>query len=497
MNLIIKFVGILIFFINGFLLFSIFGKIFRKLEKLFLGFLLYSAIFTFTFFFFNLYLNTKYSICSGFLIHLSYTVIFLLTNSIVYFKRKVYKEEKPEKSFLPSFKPWELILIICISVYVLIPIVKGFLNPISSWDALVLYDFYGKVFANEGIMNSTLKYGYYNAYPFYVHLMHTWAYLLGFETPLFTHGLMYGCFIGAIWVFLYRSFSSSIGKWLGIIALLGIGSLYSHATKGYNNLAPTFFLSLAFLMAYRWWEEKDYKFLILSASFGAANLWCRSGEPWYLSLLIAYILGVFKVKNISLLKRIVIIFTSIIILFSTKTAWEYSLSNWEKLLTNKQKIENVKKENPNKNDNNNSINTTKKDSILKRLTNSILAPFGTLKYFTPERIIKYVPIAIPFAFKATVYSRWMYFLIFILAFMLFLIDKEIRENPSLWLVAFFFIVNTLIIFVGTYIFIQNFRDWNIPGSAYRMSIFLEPLSIIFAILVGKKVEKRYFSNEEV
>jgi len=448
------------------------------LERVFFGFLLYSSLFTFSFFALNLYGKIPYTLLSGWILHGT----FFLFLSVVFLWKILVKKENIVSILQPSggefmFTWWEVVAGILVLFFLFIPILKGFLYPINAWDSVVLYDFYGYAFAQEGNMKSTLVYGYFAMYPFYVHLMHTWAYLLGFSTPLFMHGFMYMAFV----IGLFGYFAQRDPRWLKWVVVSSVlaGSLYSHAAMGYNNLAPTVFLTLAFLMAYRWWEEKDYGFLWLSAFFGAANLWCRHAEPWYLSLVVAYFAGIFIVKTKSLWHRMVVFVLICGALLFPKVIWETSLSRWKALvgeekvvLTGDVSLQPGEKS---------SFST--RDVVFSRVVSAIGGIFSYLQYVTPSRIKRYLPVAVSFVWGTVVMSRWVYMLLWVMMFGFMVSHQRLRQKVALWLVGGLFLWNLGVIFAGTYVFIQTFRDWNIGDSAYRMSLFLETLSVLFGALV--------------
>ncbi len=481
MKLFGMFFGILVFFLNGFLLLSLIKRRMSLFERIFWGFLLYSALFTFSFFVANLYGKIPYTLYSGWMIH----GLFFLVLSLFYLGKSVVQKENIFTILYPTtekfvFNTWENFLGIIVLAFLFIPILKGFLYPINAWDSVVVYDFYGYVFALEGNMKSTLKYGYFEMYPFYTHLMHTWAYLLGFSTPLFIHGFIYMCFVIGI----FGCFSQKNPRWfawLMVSGVLGITSLYSHAAMGYNNLAPIIFLTLAFLMAYRWWQEKDYGFLWLSALFGASNLWCRNGEPWYLSLLLAYGVGVFLVKTKPLWQRMVLFILVSLALLFPKILWETSLTHWKTLVSEKRVI--MIEDSVSRSDEKKQAPSVRLELLSSKVTSAVFGTFSYLKYVTPTRIKQHLPVAVSFVWRNVVMTRWVYMLFFVVVFGFFISHQTLRKKTELWLVAGFFLLNLFVIFAGTYVFIQTFADWNIGDSAYRMSLFLETLSILFGVLV--------------
>ncbi len=292
-----KLAGIILPFFIGFIFISIFFKKLNILEKIGIGFLLYSVLFTFNFFVLNLYTDLVMNVLNGFFINLFWLLLaiillFLLRNNI----KEFFKIEI-------SLSKFDWVFTLPVIIFLFIEIWYGFIFPVWCWDSVAVYDFFGKVFAKEGNMLSTLRYGYFEAYPFFVSLLHMWGYLIGWYSPLFFHALLYIAFIFVIYGYTLRSEFPFWIKWLFIFSVLGINSLYGHIKMGFNNLPPTIFLSLAFLYGYEWVRTKECPYLLLSSLLGGGYLWCRNGEPWWISLLLFYLISLFIIKGIKWWKK--------------------------------------------------------------------------------------------------------------------------------------------------------------------------------------------------
>ncbi|MFN3660446.1 MAG: hypothetical protein ACK4TN_04310 [Brevinematales bacterium] len=480
-------VSVVVFFINGFLLMSLFKRSSLSFfERLGLGFWVYSGLFTFLFFFLHLYARVAYTFINGWLIHLLLGGIFCLI--FILKERKNYSGftlRKEKIFFWKNWHWWEYGVFFLLLFTWLIPFFHGLLFPIPGWDSLVLYDFYGYVFAKEGDMFSTLRYGYFDAYPFYIHLSHMWLYLTGFPTPLFWHAFLY---ITLVWVSMGwagRYFSQRYAVWVVAVLTSGMASLYGHSTLGYNNLDAVGFLSLAFLYGFEWVRTKEYPYLLLSSLLGGGYLWCRNGEPWWVGLLVFYLVSLVLVKVVKWWKKGVLFVLSFVFLLTTKVVWEYSLRNWENLLMFSKKHSLVVKRENDENQQNSkekvSLQMISKETI--RIIGSLTRPF---RYLSWERLKKYVPLAMDMFWRAIVKTRLVYWWVIVFLMILFFSERGLWTKPELWFFPFFFWINAGMIFVGTYVFIQSFPDWNIPGSAERMSMFLEPLVVFWTVvLVGE------------
>ncbi|MGC8765928.1 MAG: hypothetical protein ACP5QT_08620 [Brevinematia bacterium] len=326
-------------------------------------------------------------------------------------------------------------------------------------------------------MLSTLKYSYYDAYPFYIHLSHMWLYLSGFFTPLFWHALLYITFVLIAIGWAYRQKNGKAFVWIVAIVFTGLKSFYGHSTLGYNNLDSSGFLVLSFLYAYEFVRERKISFFFLSSLLGAGYLWCRNGEPWWISLVLFYGISLLILKEIKWWKKVIFFVIAVAILLSTKIVWESSLRNWETLLK-KDRVERfVEKEASVKDE----VKLDYKAEVVRILT----SVFGPIKYITFDRLKTYLPLTIDMFWRAIVKTRLAYWWLVIFAMILFFSDKSFWKRLELWVWTFFFWVNVVMIFVGTYVFIQTFPDWNIPGSAERMSMFLEPLILLWIVTLIK------------
>lgn len=483
-----RFIGILLPALVGFIFISIYFRKLDILEKIGIGFLVYFYFFTFVFFLLNLYMGIELNLRNGMFIHLfCLLIVFVL---LFFFKRNI-------KDFFRtkfSFSRFDFLFALPVVIFLGIEVWYGFIFPVWTWDSVAVYDFFGKVFAREGNMASTIRYGYFDSYPYFVSLLHTWGYLIGWYSPLFFHALLYIAFILVVYGYAKRNNFSFFIKWLFVFSIVGVNSLYGHIKMGFNNLPPTIFLSLSFLYAYEWIRTKEYSYLLLSSLLGGGYLWCRNGEPWWISLVLFYLISLFLVREIKWWKKGFLLILSFVFLLTTKVAWEYSLRNWETLLKKQQKqsvlVESkeetiVKESGIDKNGRGFELKAIINET--GRIISSVLTPF---KYITLERLQKYLPLTFDMFWRAIVQPRLAYWWIVMMLMVLFLSDKSRRKKWELWVWPYFFWINVGMIIVGTYVFIQTFPDWNIPGSAERMSMFLEPLVVCWAItLIGEYLKQ--------
>jgi len=486
--------GLVIFFVNGFFFSFLFGrKRLSWLERIGVGFWLYSALFTFLFFGLNLYMGWTYTLAHGWMLHgvlgvIGGGVFFLATrgeNSLLHGQRVAF------------WKNWTIGHVVVLGVLLVswgLPLVKGLLYPIPGWDSLAVYDFYGKVFAHEGNMLSTLQYDYFGMYPFYIHLSHMWLYLCGFSTPLVWHALLYITFVWVAIGWVSRLTEDRSWVWVTALVVTGLGGLYHHSTLGYNNLDISGFLALAFLYGFEWVRTREYPYLFLSSLLGGGALWCRAGEPWWISLVLLYGVFLVEMKGVRIGKKLLWMAVALMALLTTKIVWEHSLTNWRSLLQ-RQMVAQVSGVDGHGVPGGETQNAggevtpagTRADPerlsfllLVGEVFQRIAAP---LQYFSLERLCVYLPLTVDMFWRAIVFPRLAYWTIAILVMILFVIEASLRRRKELWVWPLVFWVNVGMIFGGTYIFIQTFRDWNIPGSAERMSLFLEPLVVFWALTV--------------
>lgn len=162
--------------------------------------------------------------------------------------------------------------------------------PVSEWDALTLYDFRGKVFA-EGLSFSDVqkldnfdKYnaGYYFSYPPSTSLIHASFYILGSSTPQIIYPFIFFSLVLYFYKVLSKLSKGSVALFASCILML-INTYVNHASVPYTNLPYTYFYFVSTILLVEYINNsKKIDKLILSGIFLAGSTWIRSVEPFYI-----------------------------------------------------------------------------------------------------------------------------------------------------------------------------------------------------------------------
>lgn len=177
-----------------------------------------------------------------------------------------------------------------VSVYALI---IGFYWPVTGWDALALYDFRAKVFADTGFMDDAIARGYFLGYPLFTSMAHTWYYLLGWGYPQFIYSLMYISF-GILFYEAVRLFSTRLTSLFFTLLMLTSPTIFSNAAFAYTNLPYMVYYALGTFYLFQWIVKRNMSLLLVSALFMGLSTWVRSTEPFWLVNLGVMVLASYK-----------------------------------------------------------------------------------------------------------------------------------------------------------------------------------------------------------
>ena len=403
----------------------------HELEKICLGILIGSAIFTLFLFLANI---------AGYPINLTTGTIILACNVIISGLFLLFNK-KLSKNFIilkPNFGKFNQISKIFILIIFLLFVTSILLNvywPVSGWDALTLYDFRGKFIAETGSIGNLFNiHRYYLSYPLYTSLVHTWIYLLGLNNPSFFYSLVYISFV----IIFFFNLARLTNRFYALIftLMLSISSeIYQHSLLAYTNLTYIVFLVLGFLYLYYWRVSKDNKYLYLSALLLGLSGWVRSSDPFWVVPLIPVFYYLVKSNKLLLWLK----YTIVILLF--KVPWSLYVYFVSRNFTIKSSNEI------------NKIFTLNLDQYITR--------FVLVTEFFYTNVLK---------------PNWLIILLFLAGLLLIIKTKKYDLIFFSWLIIF----SLLIIFGGTYFYSLIYEKWQLVGdSVARMSMFLIPLVLFF------------------
>lgn len=343
------------------------------------------------------------------------------------------------RSFMPTFNfCYFITLLIC-----LFSIVYGAYWPVLDWDAIALYDFRGRIFA-EGLVIEDLQqfitdegyFKYYYAYPLMTSVLHAWSYLWGLSTPMIIYGGFYTALVLIIWDELVeRKLTKSIMQILPAV-VASTPLLFSHASIAYTNLPYTAYYLAAVALAWRGIGMKNSALLGISAVMTISSILTRLNEPFFLAVLVPvvlyslwyrmWIIGILYAGTVLLIRQ----------LWTNYAVFDDALS------------------------------PTALPEILRKFN---LPFFIEVEKFLLENYIKAVKIPVFVAGGITVLG---------------LLTKF--KPPIYWLI--FWVVNLGLLTIGGYFLANRFSFWqDIGGSAERMMIAFIPIFYLWSLEVWQYV----------
>jgi len=280
--------GLLGIFTFGFFVADILlGRKAHILERIAVGFLLGSGIFTFVLFLANWKLNIPFGLKESLLILLSLNIIAFLLDIFFDRKGKVKKIFDYNFNFKEGFEnssSFEKIIIGLILFLFFSSLIHNLYWPVSDWDSLAVYDFRAKSFLLTGYMKDAINSGYFTAYPLYTSLSHTFLYLLGFKNPVFFYSFLYISLIVSLFFVMHRITHNRTFSLLFALLLSFNPFIYGHSLMSYTNLPYTVMIAVGFAyILFSFLNERlDFAAFTLGAVLVSLSSWVRSPEPFWL-----------------------------------------------------------------------------------------------------------------------------------------------------------------------------------------------------------------------
>lgn len=319
-------------------------------------------------------------------------------------------------------------------------VISSFVNtlywPVYIWDALTMYDFRGRIFAQAGFAVKSLQEiggGYYLGYPLFTSLSHAIIYLVGGGNPQFIYSLFYLA-LGLVFYGQLREFLSRKSSMMFTLLLLVIPQVFNQSLVSYTNLPYTVYFGLGAIYFYIWHKKMSPGYLALSAAFIGLSTWARSTEPFWLGILAVVILSSI------IRKRYLEIFFYSIVFFPIQQVWKYILGHlavWQSSTISE---------------------VSGYTAVLKNILN--IDRWGQV---------------IGFLYKNIICNWGVMFILFITIFIYSVIAKKIKETYLIYVIIFILLA---MLFIGNFVFSYTFPAWNaIPDSASRMAMVFYPLFI--------------------
>jgi len=224
---------------------------------------------------------------------------------VIFISRLIFAGKIQFKNILIRFNKWptqEKLLSLVLAFIVISPLIVSFWMPVTSWDAITLYDFRAIVILDTGYIKDTLERASITGYPLFTTLAHWLAYSIGLSTPMLLYPLLYGAFLLVSYHQIHRLTNRLIAL-LGTLFLAVAPKMFDQSLVAYTNMPYTVYLILGASFIYLWKKQHQRHDFILGLLFSLFSLWVRS-FPFLivqLGLLLIYL-------NISKIFKLAIVF---------------------------------------------------------------------------------------------------------------------------------------------------------------------------------------------
>jgi hypothetical protein len=436
------FFGILLIIIFGYLLSVVLVKEMRILERLGISFLLGLGVFTLLMFCYS---------TAGVRITLNSTLLALAMGTILLFvllkllKRKVSINPLGIVKSFSTFSRLEKIIVFMIAALGIGSLIITTYFPVYIWDSLALYDFRGKIIAQQGFYTQIVKnFMYFDGYPLFTSLSHTLVYIFGWTNPQFMYSFMYLAFI----LIFYGNLREFVNRKVSLIASLLLATIpiiFDHSTFAYTNLPYTIFLATGSIYLFTWFsKKKPIGYLILSAVLVGLSTWTRSAEPfWMVNIFVLAFLSMYRFKKY-LFPTLIYIISFLLI----KEPWS-SVIYYQPVSTSIGNASPITAE-----------AGWYATTLLRTTFNQ--ARIGEVAVFIYQNVI----------------VSW-FPLLFLFLFCVFVNFRGFLKKNNTFILAMILLHFALLLY-GTYRFSFNDSSWSlIPDSARRMAMFFIPLMIYY------------------
>jgi len=193
----------------------------------------------------------------------------------------------------------EWIMIGFLALLIVSRIFSGLWSIVWRWDALAVYDFRARIFADtlflpEAVLKVQFPWFIFQ-YPPMTSLVHAWLYSWGWATPMIFYPLLLAS-LAAIFYSSLRDYSPRYHCLLFTLILVTAGDIYSEAVSSFLNFPFAFYFGVGSIYLYRWISTQKKGFLILAGVFLGLSAWVRRESPiFFLGYLL--ILLIFSIRR--------------------------------------------------------------------------------------------------------------------------------------------------------------------------------------------------------
>jgi len=238
-------------------------------------------------------INTVILISALMILSLTYLLLRHKISSPSLRKLNVFQKIKQTISSLSIF---EGIIIGLLTFFLLSNIAISIYWPVWESDALSMFDFRARVFAEtksiaEAARTITIiSPGYFLDYPPLASLVSTWLYLCSWANPKIFYPLLL-ISLAIISYYSLRDYSPRYHALLFTLIIVANPGIYFYATSSYINFPCAFYFTAGIMYLYRWMSAQKRGFLGLAGVFFALFAWTRHESiPFFLGSLVVLII---------------------------------------------------------------------------------------------------------------------------------------------------------------------------------------------------------------
>ncbi|MBA7489552.1 hypothetical protein ES702_00086 [subsurface metagenome] len=393
-------------------------------------------------------------------------IYLLLRHKISYPSLRKLNVFKKIKQTISSLSIFEGIIIGLLTFFLLSNIAISIYWPVWESDALSMFDFRARVFANTKSISEAARTitiispGYFLDYPPLTSLVSTWLYLCSWTNPKIFYPLLL-ISLAIISYYSLRDYSLRYHALLFTLIIVTNPGIYFYAASSYINLPFAFYFAAGIMYLYRWMSTRKRGFLSLAGVFFALFAWTRHESiPFFLGSLVVLI--IFAISRRRLFAPILFA----LLYFSVQPLWRIYLAH----LFHSQYT---------------AINTVIASVASSSSIPEVSGTFGLFKLFFDfaqwREVLAWMQVWIVSNHRETLYS--------LILLTLLCIDR-IRKHLFLFLLLY---LNLILFTLASYIVLMTWELWKGAGaSAKRFFIIFPPIIFYFmALLTAKTKDKSY------
>lgn len=255
-------------------------------SKIALGFLLGYGLVTLPIFFLTyFYIRLSFGIVVSYLILLS-----LLSAALLLTKKKRFKKGPVLNiiNYWRKLNKSQKILLLITSLIITISFVINGYWPVTTWDAVTLYDFRARLYINGGLLldlwdhiqHDPAQLSYYYSYPPISSVAHAIGYFIGESRIMILYSSFYLALILLFFSNVVKKTSLTMSLFLTFFLATNY-TIFFHSMIAYTNLPYVVYIMALFFSLLKYTETMDRRYYFLAIFFSMMSISMRFLEPFY------------------------------------------------------------------------------------------------------------------------------------------------------------------------------------------------------------------------